>query len=410
MFCVRFVSASTEWERNFSIIGNESAYGITQSSDGGYVVAGDSDIPDNNVYQAWLVKIDSSGDSVWNQTYTGLGDVELFSVAPTSDGGYVISGYVSYTNDSENYALLMKADSQGNLEWNQTYGNPGDNRAFSAIQTSDGGYVFAGYTNTAGSGNEDFWLVKTDSQGNMLWNQTYGGAGTDEAFSVIQTSDNGYAIAGQTNSFGNGENDAWLVNTDSSGQMNWNQTFGFSSDDGAYSVIQTSDGGYALAGYSYSNAQDQYNPWLVKTDSTGNMEWQQTYQTGGDAQALSLVQTDDNGYALAGYTNSYGPEGSQIWFSKIDSNGKSQWSQTLGGTGDDGAFGVTKSSNDSYVIAGYTDSQGSDLSNVVIAQIDQASSKSSAISSFELILVTVFGVLAAVSISVLVYRRKIKKS
>jgi hypothetical protein len=358
---------------------------------------------------AWLVKLDSSGSTLWNQTFGGVGDAELFSVAPTSDGGYVVAGYVSPVSGGENDALLFKTDSQGNLQWNQTYGGVGNDKAFSVIQAIDGGYVFAGYTDSCGVGGEDFWLVKTDSLGNILWNQTYGGGGIDEAYSVIQTIDGGYAIAGQTNSIGHGENDVWLVKTDSSGEMEWNQTYGSTANDGAYSLIQTSDGGYALAGYMYSNVQNEYNPWLVKTDSSGNIEWQKAYETGGDSQALSLIQTDGDGYALAGYTNSYGSVGSQVWFSVIDSKGNIQWSQTMGGEGDDGAFAVTNTENNGYVIAGYSDSQGSNISNALVANVDQAASQSSFIPSFELMLLIAFSVLTVLLISVLVYKRKNKK-
>jgi predicted secreted protein len=153
------------------------------------------------------------------------------------------------------------------IEWNQTYGGAGDDRAYSVINTTDGGYALAGYTNSFGAGGYDFWLVKTDSAGNMQWNQTYGGAGDDCARSIVQTSDGGYALAGYTYSFGAGGYDFWLVKTDSAGNMQWNQTYGGTGDDYAYSVVQTSDGGYALAGYTNSFGAGGYDFYLVKARS-----------------------------------------------------------------------------------------------------------------------------------------------
>jgi hypothetical protein len=97
--------------------------------------------------------------------------------------------------------------------WNQTYGGPNADQAFYAVQTSDGGYAIAGWTESFGAGSADFWLIKTDSNSNMQWNQTYGGAGTEYGWSVIQTSDGGYAIAGSTESFGAGSYDFWLIKT-----------------------------------------------------------------------------------------------------------------------------------------------------------------------------------------------------
>lgn len=153
--------------------------------------------------------------------------------------------------------------------WQQTIGGTDDDGALSLIQTSDGGYALVGYTRSYGAGEDDFWLVKVDSSGKMQWNQTYGGAESDIAFSLLETSDGGYAFAGSTCSFGAGNHDSWLVKTDASGNMQWNQTYGGTGSDIASSLIETSDGGYALAGYTYSNGAEKSDLWLVKTDEQG---------------------------------------------------------------------------------------------------------------------------------------------
>jgi predicted secreted protein len=127
--------------------------------------------------------------------------------------------------------------------WSKTYGGTNANVAYALVQTSDGGYALAGYTNSFGAGGYDFWLVKTDSNGNMQWNKTYGGTGDDEAAALVQTTDGGYALAGYTNSFGAGGYDFWLVKTDSNGNMQWNKTYGGSGNDYASDLVRTSDGG-----------------------------------------------------------------------------------------------------------------------------------------------------------------------
>ena len=116
------------------------------------------------------------------------------------------------------------------------------------IQTKDGGYALAGYTNSFGAGGKDFWIVKVDTVGNQQWNKTYGGPSDEVAYSVIQTKDGGYALAGYTNSFGAGGKDFWIVKVDTVGNQQWNKTYGGPSDEVAYSVIQTKDGGYILSG------------------------------------------------------------------------------------------------------------------------------------------------------------------
>jgi hypothetical protein len=207
--------------------------------------------------------------------------------------------------------------------WSQTYGGTGDDEAYSVIQTSDGGYALAGYTDSYGaySFQYDFWLVKTDASGNAQWNRTYGGTGNDQAYALVQTSDGGYALAGRTNSFGAGQYDFWLVKTDYAGNMQWNKTYGGTSYDYAYSVVQTSDGGYALAGHTRSFGAGSTDFWLVKTDASGNAQWNKTYGGTEFDAAYALVETGDGGYALAGITLSYGASNSDFWLVKTDENG-----------------------------------------------------------------------------------------
>ena len=117
-------------------------------------------------------------------------------------------------------------DSSGNEEWNKTFGDLHNDHGRSVQQTSDGGYIIAGYTWSYVTGRADVWLIKTDSSGSVAWNQTFGGSDNDRGSSVQQTSDGGYIIAGSTNSYGAGLYDVWLIKTDSSGSVAWNQTFG----------------------------------------------------------------------------------------------------------------------------------------------------------------------------------------
>jgi hypothetical protein len=136
------------------------------------------------------------------------------------------------------------------------------------MQTGDGGYTLAGYTESFGAGIADFWLVKTDTNGTVQWDKTYGGTNRDVAFALVGTGDGGYALAGGTYSFG-GYCDFWLVKTDSLGNMQWNKTYGGAGYDEAYALVQTGDGGYALAGYTESFGADPRACWLAKTDAFG---------------------------------------------------------------------------------------------------------------------------------------------
>lgn len=251
-----------------------SARSLVKTSDGGYVIAGYTASGTSGV-DFQMVKTDPSWNTQWSKSYAreGASDDLANCVFQTSDGGYALAG-IAGSNDF----WLVKTDSTGTAQWNKTYGGINTEEARSVVQTSDGGCTLVGYTDSYGAGSTDFWLVKTDSAGTALWNKTYGGVGSDIATSLVQTNDGGYALAGYTNSFGEGNYDSFLVKTDSNGNMAWNKTYGGTNWDSTHSLVQTIDGGYALAGDTRSFGADapaHTYLWVVKTNSAGKPEWVQ---------------------------------------------------------------------------------------------------------------------------------------
>jgi len=160
--------------------------------------------------------------------------------------------------------LLVKTNNQGEIEWNQTYGGINEDRAMAVIMDSAGGYVVTGLTQSFGAGKRDMWLVKTDSSGQPEWNQTFGGQENDYADSLITTSGGGYALAGRTESTGAGSEDMWLVKTNSSGQMEWSHTFWGSEEDAAYSILEISENEFVLVGRTASQGTGVSDLWFLK--------------------------------------------------------------------------------------------------------------------------------------------------
>jgi len=150
-------------------------------------------------------------EAEWNRTYGGTGWESALCVAGTGDGGYILGGRTEPFGGGNVDAWLVKTDSEGNEVWNQTYGGKEPEYAECILETGDGGYILAGMTESFGAGSSDAWLVRIDSEGNEVWNQTYGGTGSESAYRVLETSDGGYILAGMTESFGAGASDAWLV-------------------------------------------------------------------------------------------------------------------------------------------------------------------------------------------------------
>jgi hypothetical protein len=184
---------------------------------GGFIITGETLSYGAGYDDIWLIKTDSRGNKEWDRIFGGSDRDYADSVQQTSDGGYVISGKTRSHGAGYSDVWLIKTDSRGNTEWDRTFGGSESDWGNSAKQTYDGGFIITGGTESYGAGESDVWLIKTDSRGNTEWDRTFGGSDSDWGNSVEQTSDGGFVIAGETESYGAGESDVWLIRTDSKG-------------------------------------------------------------------------------------------------------------------------------------------------------------------------------------------------
>ena len=288
-------TGSEQWNRTFGgTFSDDRAKSVLQTLDGGYLIAGStSACRDNCTDDVWLIKVNPQGQEQWNLTLGGIGDEEMVFVRQTADGGYVLIGNTDSYGAGSLDIWFVKIDSNGNMQLNNTFGGIGREKAYSVSQVA-GGYIIAGYTESYGAGYLDFWLVKTDTKGEEQWNNTYGGYYHDWAESIQQTRDGGYIITGMTQSFGAGHNDFFMVKTDSNGTEQWYRTFGGVSHELNPSVRLSPDGGYILGGRTFSFDDADY--WLIKTDEDGNVQWDRTFKGRLD----SFLQTPDGGYIIKG--------------------------------------------------------------------------------------------------------------
>ena len=317
-----------EWNKTFGGSKNDEGNSVQQTSDGGYIITGRTyvigSVDDSDV---WLIKIDSNGNEEWNQTIGESGNgYDYYDHGEfghqTTDGGYVIIGNTtSFGSGNQQDVWLIKTDPLGNEEWNKTFGGSGLDLGKTVQQTTDGGFIITGFTGSFGYGEYDIWLIKTDPLGNEEWNKTFGGSDDDLGFSIQQTTDGGYIIIGTTQSFGNGGRDGWLIKTDSNGNQEWNKTFGGSSMDNCRSIKKTDDGGYIITGFTRSYGNGDNDLWLIKTDSNGNQEWNKTFGGSDKEGGFDVQKTDDGGYIITGYTSSFGNGKNDVWLIKTDSEG-----------------------------------------------------------------------------------------
>lgn len=273
------------------------------------------------------------------------------------------------------------------IQWQKPLGGSASDAAYSIFQTSDGGYVVTGYTNsndgdvTGHHDSADCWVVKLSSTGAIQWQKSLGGSRPDYGWSIRQTFDGGYIVAGSSKSTdgdvtGNhGGTDAWVVKLNSTGGMQWQKCLGGTGWDQANAVVQTADSDYVVCGYSNSNdgdvtgnhGGDDY--WVVKLDGTGGIVWQKTFGGAADDDAYAMQLTSDGGFIISGTTSSndgdvagnFDVTQGNYWIVKLSSSGTLQWQKSMGSTGWDIANAVQQTTDGGYIVNGYAPANDSDV-------------------------------------------------
>ena len=211
------------WTKTFGGNFSSSGYSVRQNTDGGYIIAGCTNL--GTSVDVYLIKTDAYGDSLWTKTFGGSEEDYGYSVQQTNDGGYIIAGYTQSYGAGSRDVYLIKTDADGNQQWYRTFGGISYDEGLSIQLTSDCGYIIAGYTESYGTGICDVYLIKTDDSGNQQWSQTFGGINAERGWSVQQTSGGGYIIVGYTNSYGAGGSDVYLIKLASEYCLTFNPEF-----------------------------------------------------------------------------------------------------------------------------------------------------------------------------------------
>ena len=405
---IAFDSLNTEFKgeldfiKNFGGSGNESAQAIIKTTDGGFAILGytgstNGDIStkaeEENDY--WLLKFDENSNLQWNKTYGGSKDDIGQSLAQTSDGGFILTGYsMSSDGDASNNEgfhdnWILKLDAQGNLGWESSYGFSGHDHSYDILEASQGGYFFTGFldiTSARADGNTEkgnsltshgvgeFWGTKIDEEGTVQWRGYFGGTNNDRAHGVVQTNDGGFVMAGFTESDDfdisntNGSYDFWVVKVDSFGNLIWEKSFGGEGIEVSYDIANTSDNGFVVVGNTFSTNGDillnhgESDMWMIKLDEEGNLIWEQTYGGSQFDLAQAVVQSKDGGFLITGNTKSDDKDSSlnngenDIWLVKTNAFGDLVWEKSFGGSGLDFGFDLLENTDGSILIVGESSS------------------------------------------------------
>ena len=342
---------------------------VQQTNDGGFIVTGQTYAKDKNG-DVLLLKTDPKGGEEWSRSFGGEGTDHGYSVQQTLDGGYIIAGVTEAYQEKWSDVWVIKTDEYGNQQWNRTFGGFKWDKAHAIQQTRDEGYIILGYTFSFGNGDADIWLIKTDSNGDREWNKTFGGANWDYGYSVHQTDDGGYVLTGYTESFGRDWSDIWLIKADSLGNEEWSQIFGNREYDYGHSVRQTSDGGYITVGVTRAFYPGFEDVWLIKTDSEGREEWNRTFGGRSWDKCYSVAETEDGGFVMSGSTRLMEDGGSDVWLIKTDAQGNSQWKRLFDGSENDDVFSVQQTADGGYVMAGLSEPRDGEASDLLLIKTD----------------------------------------
>ena len=337
----------------------------------------------------WVVKVTESGVIQWKKTYGGSNNDWPYSIQQTSDGGYIMAGLTMSNNGDvlgnhgDRDCWVVKLNGAGTIQWQKSLGGSGPDEGWSVKQTSDGGYIVAGGSASnngdvmGNHGYYDVWVVKLSGAGDIQWQKSLGGSNADNAKCVIQTSDGGYMVAGETESndgdvsVSYGNPDFWIVKLDEAGSIEWEKALGGIGIDVARSISQLSDGNYVVSGYVGSAVPGHlggFDYWVVKLNSTGEVLWQKAYGGGENDQAYGMQATTDGGFIIIG--DSYSTNGDvlgndgglDIWVLKLNGLGEIVWQETLGGTQAEGGLTIGQTIDGGYILGGFTWSTNGDVS------------------------------------------------
>ncbi len=332
-------AGNLEWNKTYGGSKDDRGQSLAQTKDGGYILTGyamsdDGDGSNNKgFHDNWILKLDASGQIEWEKSFGFSGHDHSYDIIQTQDGGFFFIGFLDITAaradgyDEKGQFLTRhgvgefwgtKIDAQGNVQWRKYFGGTNNDRAHAVVQSDDGGFVMAGFSESDDfdisdtRGSYDFWVVKIASTGDLLWERSLGGSGIEISYDIAKTTDNGYVITGNTFSNdidvskNNGESDVWLIKLDDNGNLIWEKTFGGTEYDAAQGVFTSLDGGFLIVGNSKSSDLDaisnmgENDIWILRANARGDLIWQQTFGGADLDYGFDVIENTDKSLLVVG--------------------------------------------------------------------------------------------------------------
>ena len=356
--------SDTVWENFYGSTGNDTGYKVLECTDGGFIALGDYNYnyssQNSDIY---IIKTTQDGVIEWEKIYGGTqGDFALDGIYLDDFDETIIAGYThSYGEDIRN-AYLLKINSSGDSLWQKTYGMRNYNVFHNVIRTSDNNLIMSGECSVNGP-NNDCYIVKTDLEGEIIWEYTFGGDLSDSAYNAIEHPENGYIIIGTTRSSGAGMSDILIFKLDNNGQLQWEKTYGGTANEWGFSGIKTTENNIIINGMTSSFGNGNDDVYLLKLNSDGDSLWTKTYGGSGKDWCFGISLDSLGNIILTGETNSFG-NGLEGYYIKIDSSGNFIEDKVFGTEGEDGFRNVLITDNGSYLFIGGANSTSTEQNDL----------------------------------------------
>ena len=371
LFFTTYSTAQITFQKTFGGSSFDVFSNAALTSDSGYILTGFTESSGAGSHDLYLVRTNAAGDTLWSGAYGGEQSDEGYAVVETFDGGFVAAGYTESFHALTSDVYVLKTNSNGDVLWSRRFDSSADDLAFSIQQTSDSGFILTGRTTSLSVSDNDIFLIRLNSSGDTLWTKLFVRmTHNDAGYSVIESYDGGFVITGYVQ-YGFSNTDLVLIKTDNTGHIIWSNSYGGFNLEYGWQIQQTPDSSYVVAGSSSSNVGN-YDFTFLKTDSLGVPQIINVYEGSDDDQAKSLVQLSDGGFLLAGSSNSFIPLNTDAYIIRTDQFGNPIWSRTYGGINTESGIALLPSTGNGFMLSGNTTTFGGGLYDCYMIRIDSS--------------------------------------
>ncbi|MDJ0890497.1 MAG: hypothetical protein QNK18_04795 [Gammaproteobacteria bacterium] len=362
--------ARCTWERTFGGALEDKAHAITVTANDHIWVAGYSRSHIGFEYDAWVICLDRGGRLVWDRRFGGKRTDQIYAMAPTSSGGVVVAGYTRSQGAGGSDAWIVRLDSRGNLVWERTFGGEREDRARTVAATGDGGFVVGGFTRSGDSENADGFVLRLTADGSVLWSSVFGDAEEDGIFGIATMPAGGFVATGYTDQTGDHGYDLWVLRLNEKGGTVWTRQLGLGSFDAGAAVAATADGGAVVVGVTSEDSFTQDDAWVLRLDADGVLLWDRRLGGPKVEAAWGVVATNDGGFVVTAATSSFGAGSVDAWLLRLDADGAVNWERAYGGKAWDRPTAITMTKDGDLLMVGSTTTKGAGYEDYWVLRLD----------------------------------------